>query len=114
MTTIKWRTMQLCRNYLTMVRYGSMVGILRLLCLCFTVTYFSEVEKDSGVKLCMLVRLLSEMSFSHFGELWPRGSSSRSLNMRMRAPYDGICVLLMHLFCTFVKLLPLVYENSLP
>ena len=28
------------------------------------------VEKDSGVKLCMLVRLLSAMSFSHFGELW--------------------------------------------
>ena len=34
---------------------------------------FSAAEKDSGVKLCVLFRLLSEMSFSHFGELWPRG-----------------------------------------
>jgi len=34
------------------------------------VTDFSAAEKDSGVKLCMLVRLLSGMSFSHFGELW--------------------------------------------
>jgi len=33
---------------------------------------FSAAEKDSSVKLCMLVRLLSGMSFSHFGELWPR------------------------------------------
>jgi len=33
---------------------------------------FSAAEKDSGVKLCVLVRLLSEMSFSHLGELWPR------------------------------------------
>jgi len=29
------------------------------------------VEKDSGVKLCMLVQILSGMSFSHFGELYP-------------------------------------------
>ena len=27
-------------------------------------------EKDSGVKLCMLVRLLPGMGFCHFGELW--------------------------------------------
>jgi len=39
-----------------------------------TVTRFSAVEKDSGVKLCMLVRLLSGMSFSHFGEPWLAGS----------------------------------------
>jgi len=40
-----------------------------------TVTDFSAVEKDSGVKLRMLyVPLLSGMSFSHFGELWPRGA----------------------------------------
>jgi len=37
------------------------------------------VEKDIGMKLCMLVRLLSGMSFSHFGELWLRGGSHRSL-----------------------------------
>jgi len=30
---------------------------------------FSAAEKDSGVKLCMLVRLLSGMSFSYFGEV---------------------------------------------
>jgi len=35
------------------------------------------MEKDSGLKLRMLVRLLSGMSFSHFGELWPRGGSLR-------------------------------------
>ena len=52
-----------------------MVGIYSLLlCLC-TVTDFSAAEKDSVVKLRMLVRLLSGMSFSHFGELWPRGGS---------------------------------------
>jgi len=34
---------------------------------------FSAAEKDSGVKLCMLVRLLSGMSFSHFGELGSHG-----------------------------------------
>jgi len=32
-----------------------------------TVTDFSAAEKDSGVKLRMLLRLLSGMSFSHFG-----------------------------------------------
>ena len=52
--------------------YGSVVGILSLLCVC-TVTDLSAAEKDSGVKLRTLVRLLSGMSFSHFGELWPRG-----------------------------------------
>jgi len=35
------------------------------------VTGFSAAEKDSSVKLCMLVQLLSGMSFSHFGELLP-------------------------------------------
>jgi len=43
------------------------------------VTDFSAAEKDSSVKLRVLVPLLSEMSFSHFGELWPRGGSLRSL-----------------------------------
>jgi len=35
-----------------------------------TVTDFSAAEKDRGVKFCVHVRLLSGMSFSHFGELW--------------------------------------------
>jgi len=34
-----------------------------------TITDFSAAEKDSGVKLCTIVRLLSGMSFPHFGEL---------------------------------------------
>ena len=48
------------------------MGILGLLfvCLLCTVTDFSAAEKDRGVKLCMLVRLLSEQVFSYFGELW--------------------------------------------
>ena len=39
-----------------------------------TVTDFSAAKKGSVVTLCMLVRLLSAMSFSHFGELWLAGS----------------------------------------
>jgi len=34
------------------------------------VTDFSAEEKDKGVKLRMLLRLLSGQVFSHFGELW--------------------------------------------
>jgi len=43
-----------------------MVGILSLLCFLFvfTVTDFSAADRDSGVKVHMLVRLLSGMSFS--------------------------------------------------
>jgi len=47
--------------------------ILCLLCVrsfVCTVTDFSAAENDSGAKLCMLVRLLSGMSFCHYGELW--------------------------------------------
>jgi len=58
----------------------------------FTVTDFSAAEKDIGVKLRTLVRLLSGMGFSHFGEVWPRGR-------RM----VGFYVLLTHLFCILVK-----------
>jgi len=43
------------------------------------VTDFSVVEKHSAVKVRMLVQLLSGMSFSHFGELWPRVGLPRSL-----------------------------------
>jgi len=51
---------------------GCIVYFCAFLC---TVTDFSAAEKDSGVKLRMLVPLLSGMSFSHFGELWPREAS---------------------------------------
>jgi len=36
----------------------------------YGLTDFSAAVKDSGVKLCTLVRLLFGMSFSHFGEHW--------------------------------------------
>jgi len=35
-----------------------------------TVTDYSAAEKDIGMKLRMLVRLLSKQVFSHFSELW--------------------------------------------
>jgi len=64
--------------------------ILSLLCVIFfvclfvcTVTDFSAAEKDSGVKLCMRVRLLSGMSFSHFGELWLAGSQGGGITSGM-------------------------------
>ena len=46
-----------------------------------TVTDFSVAEKDSGVRRCTLVRLLSVMSFSYFGELrlaWSHGAGITS------------------------------------
>ena len=55
--------------------YGSM-GVFSLLCVfvclfvCLYGYKFLSGEKGSSVKLCMLSRLLSKMSFSHFGELW--------------------------------------------
>ena len=39
-----------------------------------TVTDFYAAEKDSGVKLCTRVRLLSGHVFAHCGELWLAGS----------------------------------------
>jgi len=67
--------------------YCSM-GILSLLCVFWfffvcTVTDFSAAEKDSGLKLCMRVRLLSGMSFSHFGELWLPGSHGGGITSGM-------------------------------
>ena len=49
-----------------------------------TVTDFSAAGKDTGVKLCVLVRLLSGMSFSHFGELWLAWSHGGRITSRMR------------------------------
>jgi len=72
--------------FITMPPYGSM-GILSLLCvfclLVCTVTDFSAVEKVSGMKLCMLLRSLSGMSFSHFGELWLACSHGGSITSGM-------------------------------
>jgi len=47
------------------------------------VTDFSVAEKDSGVKLYMLLRLLSVMHFSHFGEFWLTGSHSGGITSGM-------------------------------
>jgi len=63
------------------------VGILSLLCVCLsvcTVTDFSA-EECSGVKLHMLVRLLSGTSFSHFGELWLAGRHGGGITSRIYA-----------------------------
>ena len=43
------------------------------------VTDFSKAEKDSGVKLCVVIQLLSMMSSSHFGELGLAGSHGGSI-----------------------------------
>jgi len=40
------------------------------------VTDFSPAGKDSYVKLCMLLRLLSGMSFSHFGGQKSKGTKN--------------------------------------
>jgi len=63
-------------NSFVILPYGSIFGITYLVyfrVFVCTVTDFSAAEKASGVKLPMLVRLLSDMSFSHFDDLWPRG-----------------------------------------
>jgi len=44
---------------------------------------FSAVEKDSGVKFCMCVWLLSGQVFSHFGELWLAGSHGSGITSGM-------------------------------
>jgi len=49
------------------------------------VTDFSAAEKDSGVKFCMCVRLLSGQVFSHFGELWLVGTHGRGITSGMYA-----------------------------
>jgi len=52
---------------------GYLVYSVFVCCSVCTVTDFAAAEKDSGVKLCVVVWLLSAMSFSHFG-----GQRSRS------------------------------------
>jgi len=39
-------------------------------CFLYGYGFLSGGKKDRGVKLCMLVRLLSGQVFSNFGELW--------------------------------------------
>jgi len=68
--------------------YGSMVGILSLLCLFVRLRISQQQKKDSSVKLRVLV--LSGMSFSHFIELWPRGGPPRSLHMRRGGRFLGL------------------------
>jgi len=70
---------------------------------------FSAAEKDSGVKLWTLSRLLSGMSLSHFGELWPMDGSPEAYE----APYGGMCVLLTHLFLFFVSCSLIAFSHSL-
>jgi len=55
-------------------------------CLFFflcTVPDFSAVEKDRGVKLCMLVRLLSGQVFSRFVERWLTWSNGGDITSEM-------------------------------
>ena len=46
---------------------------------------FSAAEKDSGVKLSMLLRLLYRMSCSHFDEFWLAGSHGGDITSEMYA-----------------------------
>jgi len=50
--------------------------------------FLSGGKKDSGVKLCVLVRLLSAMSFSHFGG--QRSRSPGTINAQHDARIDAL------------------------
>jgi len=65
--------------------YGSMWDILFTVCFRFvyTVTDFSAAEKDKNEKFCVRVRLLSGISFSHFGEIWLAGSHGSGITSGM-------------------------------
>jgi len=91
-----------------------------------TVTNFSAAEKVSGVKLRVLVQLLSGQIFSHFGKLWLAWSLGGGITSGMSyiqiasgkktfaaklggqsefgAPYGGISVLLTNLIFLFILL----------
>jgi len=103
--------------------------------------FLSGGKKDSGVKLRMLVRLLSRSGFC-LGQLWPRASQQASnegaykshlgkifafspqfvvcalrssLGSRNCAPYGGICVLLANaLVCLSVRLSVSNFAQKLP
>jgi len=58
----EWALQQCSATALPVVYHTVIWGILSLLCVIFfvcTVTDFSAAEKDTGVKFCMHVRLLS-------------------------------------------------------
>jgi len=60
----------------------------RRTCFCLfvcIVTDFSAAEKNRGLKLCVRVRLLSGMRFSHFDELWLAGSHGGGITSGMYA-----------------------------
>ena len=78
--------------YFIIPPYGSMVSLLyvRFFLFVCTVMDFSVAEKDRGVKFCMRVRLLSGMSFSHFGELWLVVSHNSGISSGMYAATNWI------------------------
>jgi len=57
-------------------------GLVFLFLFC-TVTDFSAAEKDRGVNLCVLVRLLSGQVFSYFVEVWLAWSHGGSITSGM-------------------------------
>jgi len=57
-----------------------------------TVTDFSAAEKDSSVKLGMLVRLLFGHVFSHFGELWLAWSHGGGITSGIYKLHLGKCI----------------------
>ena len=71
----------------TIRQYGGVFSLLCVFCLFFvcTVTDFSAAERDSGVKHCTPVRLLSAMRFSHFGDLWLAWSHGGGITSGMNA-----------------------------
>jgi len=62
------------------LRLASLLTHLFFVC---TVTNFSAAEKDSGVKLHMLVGLLSGMRFSYFVKFWLAWSHGGSITSGM-------------------------------
>jgi len=59
--------------------------LVHCLFFAYTVTDFSAAEKDSDVKLCTLVRLLSAMSFSILVNFGSRGVTAVALLYRNRS-----------------------------
>ena len=65
------------------VVWGYLVYSMFFVCM---ITDLSAVKKDSVMKLCVLVRLLSGQFFSHFGELWLTWSHVGGITSGMRWP----------------------------
>jgi len=65
-------------------------------CFVYGYTDFSAAEKDSGVKFCVRVRLLSGQVFSPFGELWLSWSNGGGITSGMSyihiAPGKNACM----------------------